>query len=201
MSSLSIYTDGSAYYKDGTAGYGVVYVTNDEIRCKFNYLPLGTKSPQAELLAAIYALRSPLVNQYDAVTLISDSSYLVDGMNKWAKDWLERGLRWYGITPHDDTVPKLYELLRETVGDKPFGLENSNGELIANEVEWRQLWLCLLWRNSVTFQWAPGHSKEENSVHRRFNDIADFLAAQGRDMAYEVFGVPRLEKQRDRRIR
>lgn len=195
---MIMYTDGSGYYKDGSAGFGVVYVKEEAPfkYCMFGHLPLGTTVQQAELLAVLYGLQH--ANVKEPILVVSDSKYVVDSMNNYALDWLNRALSWYGVTTFaNDTVLELYRMLRETIGpEAPLDLENSSQEPIANQPEWERLWRYLLdHRLDVTFEWTAGHSDE------RYNDIADFLASQGRDLAYEVHDIERFDNRKDRRIR
>lgn len=195
---MILYTDGSAYHADGSAGYGIVYVEEGRLsyHAKFGCLPEGTTTQQAELWAVIYGLNE--IYTPEPIIVRSDSSYVVDSMNDYAFGWLSRALRWQGLqTFPNDRVVDLHRMLREAIGSQvPLGLENASQELIANQYEWEQLWTLMREMYlDVTFEKVTGHSGD------RFNDIADFLAGQGRDMAYDAHDIPRLTNSRDRRLR
>jgi ribonuclease HI len=82
---ISIYTDGSCLGNPGPGGYGIIIVSDgwtEEISGGFRR----TTNNRMELLAAIIALES--VKTDSAVTVYTDSQYLVNSINKgWAKKW------------------------------------------------------------------------------------------------------------------
>lgn len=179
---MRIYTDGSAHMEDGTAGYGCVYIYNTgAFYAKFDRLPEGTTNQQAELLAAYYALKEPDLKS--PITLVSDSQYLVTGMNEWAVDWLSRALRWYGIAIFgNETTVELYRILRTALGPhRPLALETSSQNQVANQAEWEMLWQLLLIANyTIKFEKTMGHTDDF------FNNRADELARWGRLLTYEM---------------
>ncbi len=83
---VSIYTDGGCINNPGPGGYGVVQIygeTRKELSGGFRL----TTNNRMELMAAIAALRD-LEYRDVPVTLFTDSSYVVNGVNKgWAKKW------------------------------------------------------------------------------------------------------------------
>lgn len=194
---MEIYTDGSAYLADGSAGYGVVYVVDSQ-RAHIEFGPLSpeTTPQQAEIEAVIAALRNRELLQYPA-TIVSDSDYVVKSMNEYAYDWLTRELRLYDIAVFkNDTVPELYRTLRNTIGkDGILGLSKSSGEELANQDRWEILWRMMLKLGPIRFEHVRGHADVF------WNNLADFLARQGRELSYEVHDLIRYEsKYRDRRI-
>ena len=95
MSSVSIYTDGSAKGNpDGPGGYGCVlrYVDKSggvhEKELSQGYLR--TTNNRMELMAAIAGLEA--LNRPCIVDLYSDSKYLVDAFNQnWIQNWVKNG--------------------------------------------------------------------------------------------------------------
>ncbi len=85
-----IYTDGGAINNPGPGGYGVVQLYDDQRRELAGGFRLTTNN-RMELMACIVALRE-LEQRDKPVRLYSDSSYVVNGINKgWAKNWRRRG--------------------------------------------------------------------------------------------------------------
>lgn len=193
---ITIYTDGSGH-ADGSAGYGLVYVHPDYDACYSMFGPLekGTTHQQAELRAALIGLYN--IPEKDDVLIVSDSQYLVSGMNEWAFDWLNRSLQWYGVTTFgNETVPELYRILRNTIGPRrPLSLETSSQELVANQDVWEALWKFLLgYSFPVTFEWVRGHQEGEF-----YNNKADELARWGRELSYLKYNISQ-PAVRNRRI-
>jgi len=86
---VEIYTDGAAKGNPGPGGYGVILVHGEQRR-EFQGGFVRTTNNRMELLAAITGLES--LTETSAVTLYSDSRYLVDAMTKgWLESWRSRG--------------------------------------------------------------------------------------------------------------
>jgi ribonuclease HI len=83
---IIIYTDGAARGNPGPGGYGVVMLSGKhrkEISEGYRY----TTNNRMELLAVIVGLETIKIKQAD-VTVYSDSSYVVDAVEKkWVFDW------------------------------------------------------------------------------------------------------------------
>ncbi len=85
-----IYTDGGAINNPGPGGYGAIIVIDGREREFSGGFRLTTNN-RMELMAAIVALKKLEVRDKQ-VLLFSDSSYLVNGIEKgWAKSWRRRG--------------------------------------------------------------------------------------------------------------
>ena len=84
--AISVCTDGGCSNNPGPGGYGIVIDDDGERREKsggYRY----TTNNRMEMMAAIIALES-LRGCTKAIDLYSDSSYLVNGINKgWAEKW------------------------------------------------------------------------------------------------------------------
>jgi len=89
LRKIVIYTDGGCSNNPGPGGYGVVCVrgkNRKELSGGFRR----TTNNRMELMACIVALRS--LKSKHAVTVYSDSKYVVDGINQgWAERWKAKG--------------------------------------------------------------------------------------------------------------
>ena len=89
MTQVTIYTDGACSGNPGPGGYGAIMQSGKHKR----ELAQGyrrTTNNRMELMAVIAALK--ILTRPCAVTLYSDSRYVVDGIEKgWAKSWKARG--------------------------------------------------------------------------------------------------------------
>jgi len=99
--TIYIYTDGGCYYKTGVGAWAWAMCDApdaDPLITNTAYVD-GTTSNRMELRAAIEALRYLLTHQvgpegsYEKVVLTSDSQYLVNSIQYWAKAWRARGWR------------------------------------------------------------------------------------------------------------
>ena len=90
--SVVIYTDGSAKGNPGRGGYGVVLLAGKhrkEISCGYKL----TTNNRMELLAVIIGLES-LTRINEDVTVVSDSKYVVDSVEKkWVFKWKKSGFK------------------------------------------------------------------------------------------------------------
>ena len=125
MKHVNIYTDGACRGNPGIGGWGAILVYNGHER-ELSGGETCTTNNRMELTAAIRALE--VLKEPCAVTLTSDSRYLVDGVTRgWAASWRARG--WI----KGDKAPAL------------------NPDL------WGQL-LDLLEKHKVEFVWVHGHA-------------------------------------------
>jgi ribonuclease HI len=124
LKRVEIYTDGSSLGNPGPGGWGAVLRYNGaEKELSGGENP--TTNNRMELTAAIEALSA--LKEPCAVTLYSDSKYLVDAVEKgWAKGWRARG--WKRADKEPALNPDLWEKL-----------------------------LSLLARHDVRFVWVKGH--------------------------------------------
>lgn len=125
MKKVTIYSDGACSGNPGPGGFGTVLVYNGiekEISEGFKE----TTNNRMELLAAIRGLEC--LKEPCEVTIISDSKYLCDAINKgWLENWKQKGWK------KADKKPVL------------------NVEL------WQQL-DNLLTIHTVSFEWIKGHN-------------------------------------------
>ena len=86
--TLQIYTDGAARGNPGPGGYGIVLLWGQkrkELSAGFRL----TTNNRMELMAVIVALSS-LTKKNIAVTIFTDSKYIVDSVQKkWLNNWIK----------------------------------------------------------------------------------------------------------------
>lgn len=87
---VTAYTDGAASSNPGPGGYGVVLEAGKHRKELYGGYRRTTNN-RMELLAAIVALES-MKNPGTEVTIVSDSKYVVDSVEKgWVFDWEKKG--------------------------------------------------------------------------------------------------------------
>ena len=90
MPSVTIYSDGSFKHNLNTGGYGVIMTCNGYSKFLYGGF-VGTSNNAMELLGPISALR--LLTVPCRVNIISDSKYVVDGLNGWMMGWAANNWR------------------------------------------------------------------------------------------------------------
>jgi ribonuclease HI len=95
MAELVAYTDGACSGNPGPGGWGVVLIARDGERVlKTRELKGGeaqTTNNRMELMAAIAALET--LARPAALTVVTDSAYLRDGVTRWIHGWKGNGWR------------------------------------------------------------------------------------------------------------
>lgn len=95
MPELFAYTDGACSGNPGPGGWGVLLFAKDGDRViKERELSGGmadTTNNQMELMAAISALE--VLEKPSVLTIVTDSSYVKDGITKWIFGWKKNGWR------------------------------------------------------------------------------------------------------------
>lgn len=125
MKQVDIYTDGACRGNPGPGGFSAILVYAG-IEKEFSGGEPHTTNNRMELLAAITALSA--LKEPCAVTLYSDSKYLVDAISqKWVYGWRKKGWK------------------------------KSDGKPALNADLWERL-LALLETHSVRFIWVKGHN-------------------------------------------
>ncbi len=93
MTQLFAYTDGACSGNPGPGGWGVLLIAKDgDTVLKEKELCGGepdTTNNRMELTAAISALTS--LNRRAAITIVTDSSYVKEGLTKWIHGWKRNG--------------------------------------------------------------------------------------------------------------
>ena len=91
--STIVYTDGACSGNPGPGGWGVVLIARDGERVlKTRELKGGearTTNNRMELMAAIAALEA--LERPAAITIVTDSAYLRDGITRWIHGWKANG--------------------------------------------------------------------------------------------------------------
>ncbi len=88
MTEIVIYTDGACSGNPGPGGWGVL-IEQDGHQTTFFGGAQNTTNNQMEMTAALEALR--MMQSSTTIRLITDSTYLKDGITSWIKRWKERG--------------------------------------------------------------------------------------------------------------
>lgn len=85
---IKIHTDGACRGNPGVGGWGAIlrYNTSEKEICGGE---LETTNNRMEMMAVIEALRS--LKESAEVLLISDSQYVLKGVNEWMPNWKKRG--------------------------------------------------------------------------------------------------------------
>lgn len=90
---VTIYTDGAASGNPGPGGYGVVLESSAGHRKELSGGFRKTTNNRMELLAVIIGLLE-LKSTEVAVTVVSDSKYVVDAINKgWLRSWVKKNFK------------------------------------------------------------------------------------------------------------
>jgi len=93
MAELYAYTDGACSGNPGPGGWGVLLQARDGDRVLRERALSGgetlTTNNRMELLAAINALEA--LKRPSALTVVTDSSYVKDGLSKWIHGWKRNG--------------------------------------------------------------------------------------------------------------
>ena len=101
MAELFAYTDGACSGNPGPGGWGVLMVARDgSVVVKERTLQGGeahTTNNRMELLAAISALEA--LTKPVAITIITDSAYVKNGITEWIAGWKRKGWRTAGGSP------------------------------------------------------------------------------------------------------
>jgi ribonuclease HI len=88
LNTVEIYTDGSCRGNPGPGGWAAL-LTNGGHETILQGAELETTNNRMELTAAIRALQS--LAEPSAVTLYTDSEYVMKGINEWLPAWKARG--------------------------------------------------------------------------------------------------------------
>ena len=93
MPDLYVYTDGACSGNPGPGGWGAIMIAKEgDTVIKERELNGGqamTTNNQMEMMAAISALEA--LDRPTVVTVVTDSSYVKDGITSWIHGWKKRG--------------------------------------------------------------------------------------------------------------
>ena len=90
MKQIALFSDGSALGNPGPGGYGTILRYNTKERLLSGGEPHTTNN-RMELLGVIEGLRA--LKEPCEVEVISDSSYVVKGINEWLDNWIKRDFK------------------------------------------------------------------------------------------------------------
>lgn len=87
MKKITLFSDGSALGNPGPGGFGAILRYGDKERI-ISGGEAHTTNNRMELLGVIEGLRA--LKEPCDVTIISDSSYVIRGINEWLEGWVKR---------------------------------------------------------------------------------------------------------------
>ena len=90
MKKITLFSDGSALGNPGPGGYGVVLRYGDKERELSGCEPHTTNN-RMELKGVIEGLKA--LKEPCDVDIVSDSSYVVKGINEWLEGWIKRDFK------------------------------------------------------------------------------------------------------------
>ena len=90
MKKISLFCDGSALGNPGPGGYGTILRFGDKER-EISGGELHTTNNRMELLAVIEGLKA--LKEPCSVDIVSDSSYVVKGINEWLGNWIKKDFK------------------------------------------------------------------------------------------------------------
>lgn len=90
MKKITLFSDGSALGNPGPGGYGTILVYGETEKIISGGEPHTTNN-RMELRGAIEGLKA--LKEACEVEIISDSSYVVKGINEWLVSWIKRDFK------------------------------------------------------------------------------------------------------------
>lgn len=90
MKHITLFSDGSALGNPGPGGYGTILRYNESER-ELRGGEAHTTNNRMELMGVIAGLRA--LKEPCEVEIISDSSYVVKGINEWLSNWIKRDFK------------------------------------------------------------------------------------------------------------
>lgn len=103
---IEVFTDGACLGNPGPGGWGVLIIENGKRR-ELNGGEADTTNNRMEMLAAIRALEATA--DEPAITLVTDSQYVKNGITSWIKGWKRNG--WKNAAKQPVKNRDLWELL------------------------------------------------------------------------------------------
>ena len=96
MNHVQIHTDGACKGNPGPGGWGAL-LSSDGTEKELSGGELQTTNNRMELMAAISALES--LTRPSALTIVTDSAYVKNGVTEWIHGWKRNGWRTAGKDP------------------------------------------------------------------------------------------------------
>ena len=144
MPMVTIYSDGSFKPALGTGGYGTIMSCNGYSRFFYGGF-VGTSNNAMELLGPLSALRTLTCPCH--VTIMSDSQYVVKGLNDYLRKWVSNGWR------------------------------KADGGMIANCDLWKEMWYLCQYHLITAIWVKGHSSNFSNSICDNFASIGAYAAA------------------------
>jgi len=113
MTAVEIYTDGACRGNPGPGGWGALLIAGDK-RKELSGAEPDTTNNRMELMAAIGGLGA--LKRRCAVTLHTDSKYVLQGATEWLPNWKARG--WRTATRAPVKNQDLWQLLDAAVAEQ-----------------------------------------------------------------------------------
>ena len=148
--SIEIFTDGACSGNPGPGGWAAILRTGHHEK-ELSGGEKATTNNRMELMAVIEALKA--LKKSSAVTIHTDSRYVMDGASKWLIGWKKKGWK----TASGDPV-------------KNRDLVTALDAEIARHAE-------------VRWHWVRGHQTGAEHAHKVLNDRADRLAVAAAKVA------------------
>ena len=90
VKKITLFSDGSALGNPGPGGYGVILRYGDKER-ELSGSEAHTTNNRMELKGVIEGLKA--LKEPCEVDIVSDSSYVVKGINEWLRNWVKRDFK------------------------------------------------------------------------------------------------------------
>jgi len=90
VKKITLFSDGSALGNPGPGGYAAILRYGDKER-EICGGEIHTTNNRMELLGVVEGLRA--LREPCEVAIVSDSSYVVKGINEWLNDWVKRDFK------------------------------------------------------------------------------------------------------------
>jgi ribonuclease HI len=123
MDRTTAFTDGAAKGNPGPGGWGAIIVAPDAMVVEFGGGSPHTTNNKMELSGAIAALEA-IADVPGAVTIYTDSTYLIQGITQWVWGWRKKGWR----------TAAGGEVLNRELWERLFALTSARG---AKGLDWR----------------------------------------------------------------
>lgn len=91
LPEVTIYTDGACSPNPGTGGWGAVVLSEGRLKKEISGCEEETTNNRMELTAALRGLQA--LSRSHRVTVVTDSTYVKNGISSWIHDWRRRGWR------------------------------------------------------------------------------------------------------------
>jgi len=111
LPEVTLYTDGACSPNPGTGGWGVVVLSGGRVQKEMSGREEQTTNNRMELTAALRGLEYLKAPQQ--VTVITDSTYVKNGITSWIHGWKKRG--WRTATKEPVKNRDLWEALEQEI--------------------------------------------------------------------------------------